>query len=403
MQAEKKEDILSKIELLSKWLVGNSWKGYDPYDIKGTNLMIWVARKSATSKFFLVIRELLYEGFLFFPRLSRLLFGVHKTINAKAMGLLALSYLSLYRNSQNRDYLVRSEECLSWLKSNCITSEDGIGWGYPFDWQSSEYIPANTPNGIVTTAVGTAFWEYYKYSGNLEDLEYCEQIAGFLASLPVDQIDEERICFSYTPLFTNHVHNLNLFVAEFLLKVGKEKNNKKYITLAQKAVKYTISDQHSNGAFDYNGPPEIPDNFIDNYHTGFVLRMLHSIWKITEDERVFKALKRGYDYYLDNFFIEDRIPKFTPERLYRIDIHSCAESILCTATLSRTLKKGEERPIRVFEWAVKNLWNKKGYFYHGIFKSRLFGLRFKSKIPYIRWGQAWMLHAIVTLITKTDA
>jgi hypothetical protein len=48
----------------------------------------------------------------------------------------------------------------------------------------------------------------------------------------------------------------------------------------------------------------------------------------------------------------------------------------------------------VLNWSIKDLQDNKGYFYYGILKSRLTGIRFRSKIPYIRWGQAWMLRAI---------
>ncbi len=139
-------------------------------------------------------------------------------VNAKAMGLFATSFLSYYTITKNEDYLLKAEECINWLITNRIETNDGIGWGYPFDWQSTKKIPAYTPNGIVTTAAGEAFWEFYKFTNDSTYLDYCIQIAGFLNSLPIDKINN-AICFSYTPVFTNHVHNLNLFVAEFLLKI----------------------------------------------------------------------------------------------------------------------------------------------------------------------------------------
>jgi len=54
----------------------------------------------------------------------------------------------------------------------------------------------------------------------------------------------------------------------------------------------------------------------------------------------------------------------------------------------------------VLNWTIKTLQDKKGYFYYGILKSRFIGITFKSKIAYIRWGQAWM-HKALTIYIKT--
>jgi len=154
----------------------------------------------------------------------------------------------------------------------------------------------------------------------------------------------------------------------------------------------------NDGAFDYNGPPEKPQNFVDNYHTAFVLRQLYSIWQLTKDEKYFNILEKGYNYYINNFFENDRIPKFTKTRKYRIDIHSSAESINCLCELSPHFPKGIEIAKNVATWTIENLQDKKGFFYHGIFKSRFIGVPFKSKIAYIRWGEAWMLKGLSNLL-----
>ena len=393
-----KEYISTPLLKMDMWFRQAEYKGFDPYDIKAHKYVIGVANRRQNSMFGKIYLELLYEVFLMFPVLSRKLFRIKKAINPKAMGLLAAAYLNLSRITGENKYEDKSKEYLSWLEKNAVQKNDGLGWGYPFNWQSTRFIPANSPNGIVTTAVADAFWQYYKFTGDKHYLSVCEKIAKFLSELPKDEIDSERVCFSYTTLFINHVHNLNLFVAEFLLKVGLETSNRHYQALARKAIKYTVEEQKADGSFDYNGPPENPQNFIDNYHTGFVLRMLHSIWLQESNDQVYKALEKGYDFYLANFFKDNTIPKFKPDSLYRVDIHSCAESILCICTIAPTFNnKGIDIADNVFFWTVKHLWNRKGYFYHGIFRSRIFGIRFKSRIAYIRWSQAWMFSAIVKL------
>jgi hypothetical protein len=383
---------------LEGWIERNGWEGYDPYDIKSHPYVLRISNKATFSFFYTIFREFLFEVFNTFPNSSRRILKIKKSINPKALSLFALSYLNLYRLTADEKYQRSVQEVLDWLAKNRAETSHGHGWGYPFNWQSVGLIPVNTPNGIVTTVVGEAFWRYYKDFNSDDHLKVCDEVCKFLVSLPYDQVDTNKICFSYTPVYKNHVHNLNLFIAEFLIKVGRETNNKEYTHLGNCALNYTLSDQREDGSFDYNGPPEKPNNFVDNYHTGFVLRMLHSSWKLTGREDVYQALERCYTHYTANFFEDNRIPKLMPNRKYRIDIHSCAESVNCLSELSETFPQGLVLAEHILDWTILNLQDSKGYFYYGILKSRFTGLPFKSKIAYLRWGQAWMFKALTSFM-----
>ncbi|MCB9207601.1 MAG: hypothetical protein H6611_09905 [Ignavibacteriales bacterium] len=392
------EKIQTSFSLLDNWLTKNGWTGYDPYDIKDVPFIIKIT--DLGNKYFIaeIFREILFEFFLMFPNFSRKIFKIKPQVNSKGMGLFAASYIDLYKNYNEEKYLAKAYECFTWLDNSFKTDYGGKGWGYPFSWQSKKYIPKNTPNGIVSTAVGDAYWKMFKLTNNQKYLNSCTNICEFLTNLPIDIIDENQICFSYTPLYTNHVHNLNLFVAEFLIRIGKEIDNQNWIDLGIKAANYTVTNQMKNGAFDYNGPPEKPQNIIDHYHTCFVIRNLYSIWKLTNDVKYFNSLSLCYDHYVNNFFIDATIPKYTPTRRYRIDIHSCAEAINCLAEISDIFPEGRKIALNVANWTIDNLQSKKGFFYHGIFKSRIWQTPFISKIAYIRWGQAWMLKGLSNLL-----
>lgn len=394
--------MIKKVEVsinsLEAWIDKNGYAGFDPYDIKS----LTVVRKiiSLGNKNFLleVVREFVIELFLMCPNISRKTLKIKPQINAKAIGLLAKSYIDLSQLFGEKKYLEKANACIAWLNDNYSKNYEGKCWGYPFDWQAKELIPKNTPNGIVTTAVADAYWSMYQLTDDKKHLDICVDICKFLITLPTDEISENEICFSYTPVFVNHVHNLNLFVAEFLIKVGKEVGNKHWISVGIKATNYTINNQRDDGAFDYNGPPETPQNFIDNYHTGFVLRQLYSIWKLTDSEKYFSVLEKGYKYYINNFFEDKTIPKLMKNRKYRIDIHSAAESINCLSELSKDFPEGIEIAKNVANWTINNLQDNRGFFYHGVFKSRIIGVPFKSKIAYMRWGQAWMLKGLTNLL-----
>ena len=391
-------ELKNSIEKLNLWIKENGWSGYDPYDIKELPWVRKITELGQKSYIMEILREGLFEIFNFSPIVSRKILNVSPRINAKAMGLFSSAYLDLFKSLGNSDYLEQSKECLEWLKLNPAEGHSGLGWGYPFDWQSKELISKDTPNGVVTTAAGDSFWKWYAHTNDQRFLDSCIKICDFLVTLPIDQICENQICFSYTPVFKNHVHNLNLFVAEFLIKIGKEIDNYQWIELGNQAVNYTIANQRTDGSFDYNGPPEKLKNFSDNYHTGFVLRMLHSVWRLTGENNVFVSLEKCYNHYINNFFENAEIPKLLPNRKYRVDIHSCAESINCLSELSKTFPQGIKIAENVAKWTIENLQDESGYFYYGFLKSRFTRKPFLSKIAYLRWGQSWMLKALSNLL-----
>lgn len=386
-------ELIHSFRKLLTWIETQDLHGYDPYDIKGLGFVIRIIQKSQKSKSYVYLRELLFEIFYSFPHFSRKLLNVKPSVNPKAAGLIASSYIDLYKTTGSSGYLEQAKKVLSWLETHKGPTNTGFGWGYPFDWQSTRFIPANTPNGIVTTAVAEAFREFYDLQGGEGNLTTLKKIGDFLYSLPKDQYKPDQICFSYTPLFQNHVHNLNLFVAEYLMKTASLCGRSEWMDAANQAVNYTLACQNPDGSFDYNGPPEPPARFIDHYHTGFVLRMLYSIWQFSGRSDVRSALDKGFRFYLHHFFHKGTIPKLKPEKIYRVDIHSCAEAVILLSTLAGEYPEAGKKAGEILDWTISNFQDKQGFFYYGLLKSRFTGVVYKSKIPYFRWGQAWMLRA----------
>lgn len=380
-------------------LYQKDFKGYDPYDIKAHPFLLKLIKWGNKAYPFEVLREIILETIYHFPQQARSLFNIKPAHNSKALGLMGTACVELsLLDTMDKKFLSniqsRIDELLTEYKTP-ISDGKGIGWGYPFDWQSRQLIPAQTPNGIVTTAVGEYYWSQYKISSDTSSLNKCEQICHFLFSLPIDKYSADKVCFSYVPHFQNHVHNLNLFVADFLIKTGLQVGNNEWVQAGHKAINYTLADQLENGAFDYNGPPEKPKNFIDNYHTGFVLRMLGSCYHYTHRKDVKKALVKGLSFYLNNFFTPEGAPKLKPDQLHRIDVHSAAEAINCLFFLADYNERALPVAEQVLEWTLSNLYDSsENDFFYAISKSRFTGKTYRSEIKYIRWSQAWMLRAL---------
>jgi rhamnogalacturonyl hydrolase YesR len=395
------EEILQSITRLDGWITVNGWAGYDPYDVRGHPLVLKLSCNRNQNRASRLIKGGLLLTIEAFPRASRRLLRVRKETNAKAMGLFASAYLKLYEHVKEEAYLKKAYECLKWLEENKSEGYAGDCWGYPFDWQTLVLIPKRTPSAVVSSICGDAFWDFYEFIGDKKYLDVCQSICQFLInSLNIDYVDDNRICFSYTPIDRFHVHNANLFAAEFLIRVGKESNNEEFYQHGIKALNYSLNAQNKDGSFYYWALSEkdiynISDSTlknIDHYHTGFVLRSLYSIHKSTGDKRVLEALSKGYQLYRDRLFADKRVPKLKPDSTYPINVHSCAEAVLCMSTLSNVFPDALEYAQNAFLWAKENMQTKEGWFIYMILN--IGGGRRKVKIPYIRWGQAWMMRAM---------
>ena len=385
------EKIEKSINLLDNWIEKNGWTGYDPYDIMGTKFFL---RYQSSSRFFKYSLYPLYFLKELFPLFSRKLFRVKKEINAKAMALFARGYLNLYKKSRNEKYLNKALFCLGWLKENPSKGYSGFCWGYPFDWQSRIFIPKGTPSGVVTSITAHAFLDAYKILKDKKYLEIAKSSCNFLLNdLNIDKADKDKICFSYTPIENFHIHNANLFSASTLLRTYTYIKNEKYKEMGIKAINFTVSHQNKDGSWYYWAPPDKLFYNIDNYHTGFVLECLNISRRILGDKFGHeKSLRRGLKFYAKNLFLNDGTPKIKHDSIYPIDVHSCAQAIITFCELSDFEPKYLNMAEKVTEWSMRNMQDEKGYFYYRIYKNRI------DKIPYIRWGQAWILRALSYLV-----
>jgi rhamnogalacturonyl hydrolase YesR len=202
--------------------------------------------------------------------------------------------------------------------------------------------------------------------------------------------------------------------------VGQELKREQFYQPGLKALNYTVEEQRKDGAFFYMASGDrkvynVPLNsqeHIDHYHTGFVLRSLYSIYKITGEKMALNALTKGYRFYRDKLFENGTIPKLSPHSIYPVNIHSCSEAILCMSTLSDLFPDALDYARRAFRWTRDYMQDKDGHFYYRKSKFAFIPIRLNQtikipcirwsqviKIPYIRWGQAWMMRAMASLLS----
>lgn len=389
------QDVQASLTRLDEWIRRNGWAGYDPYDIKGHPLWLRLSRARAWP--LRVFRRVLFNTTDRLPMAARKLLGVRPAVNAKAMGLFVSSYVKLARCEEADPHLGKARECATWLLDHPSKGYSGLCWGYPFDWQSKVFIPKGTPSSVVSATVADGLWAVADVTGDEEFHKACKSVCEFFVNdLNVDEIDRNTVCFSYTPIDDFHVHNANLMVAEMLARVGSSLGIPEYVQLAVRAGNYALREQRQDGSLYYWG--ECQDHFNpkhrDCYHTGFETRALWGLWQATGDKRFRTAAVQALDFFYDAYIRDDGAVWLRPDGQYPVDVHACAEALLCTATLREAAPdRFHQTWPKVLAWVVAKMQNRDGTFaYRAYANGRI------DRTPYLRWGQAWMLRALSEIL-----
>lgn len=386
------DPVLRSLEELVEWLDHNGIAGWDPYDALGHPLLRACSRRAQVGGPGLRYWELALAKANQHPMLTRRLLGIRPQINAKAVGLLLSGWLRAlplgFSGTNDQAHLLAG-----WLADHAIRDYPGASWGYPFDWQSRVFIPKGTPSSVVTATCGQALLDYADRTGDKNARHLAHDAALFISEgLGRYEAPNGGICFSYTPLDSFQVHNASLMAAEYLLRAGSSAERDDWIILATRALQFTTSEQQDDGSFEYWANSQMNGSQIDHYHTGFVLRSLLAFSQFGNPTAA-EALDRGWRFYRDQLFATDGRPLNRPNKHFPLDIHSCAEAILCPATLSQ--RYGAEA-IALSEsaarWTAAHMQNLDGSFAYRLNGDHL------DRTPYLRWGQAWMFRALTELL-----
>ncbi|HNF87669.1 MAG TPA: delta-aminolevulinic acid dehydratase, partial [bacterium] len=137
---------------------------------------------------------------------------------------------------------------------------------------------------------------------------------------------------------------------------------------------------------------EAIQHWIDSFHTGFVLDSLDWYVRGTGDQTPVNAIKTGFRYYIENFFLEDGTPKYYHDRIYPIDAHSPAQAFVTLTRLGGLDQRASNIRDHVRDWTLLHMRSPKGYFYFQKHPNYI------NKIPYMRWVQAWSYYGLAHLL-----
>src|SRR5690554_3961604 len=360
-----------------------NFKGYDPYDSLNSKLFRSIPVFSKVP----VVKLAWTQFFKRSPVNFRAWVGIDKEYNPKALGLFLSAYCYLYRISPQAAYL----EKIRFFSDKLIELQNpdwsGSCWGYNFDWQSRAFFqPRDTPTIVATTFIASALLDAYELVGEERLLDTAKSSCDFiLKDLNRTYDDEGNFSFSYSPLDKSVVFNASLLGSRILSRVYSFTKGKKLLDEARKSVVFACNHQQDSGAWSY-GTYDF-HKWIDNFHTGYNLECLADYMKFSGDRSFESHLEKGFEYYIGTFFTEEGISKYYNNSVYPIDIHAPTQLVI---TLSKLLLFEEHKNLidKVLNWTIDNMQSGEGYFYYQVNKY------FISRIPYMRWAQAWMFYAL---------
>lgn len=395
------DPLLASIQRFDAWLEKTGYESYDPYDFWGTKYGLFSRRvyyKKGVLGLPLIAPILLMD--MACPGLRGLF--VKKERFATADGQLVLAFLNLYQSTGEPKFLEKAERLGEELLQYSLPGYSGKCWGYPFDWQHNGGLwSKNTPYITCTPYCFEAFISLYDATKDQRYLDIARSIATFVyTDLKDTPTGQDAAAGSYSPIDDSKVVNASAYRAWVLFEAAARFNLPEYKEKAQKNLNFILQSQRDDGAWLYafDAPGE---DFIDHFHTCFVLKNLFKINLRLNNPVVTEAIKKGYAYYRKELFYADGLPKgFAKQprtQIVHLEMYNFAEAITLGALLKDLI------PI-AFEHAqqLAAILREQYQLADGHFVSRVYRGGFRHTFPFLRWPQAQLFYSLTNLYSASN-
>jgi hypothetical protein len=311
----------------------------------------------------------------------------------------AMGFAFLYLATGDSSQLENAVHFLSELEKTRCGQFKEYCWGYPFDWVwRGGTIKQQTPLITTTPYVYEAFLQVFELHPRDEWRLILESIARHTAVDIKDfRTSETASSCSYTPFDEGKVINASAYRAFLLTSASKVLCDEDYWRIADRNLNFVLENQNPDGSWFY--AVDGVRDFVDHFHTCFVMKALAKIHILTGHEGCRAALEKGVAYYLTNLFDENGLPKpfSRAPRLtvYKRELYDCAECINLCLLLRDRFPQLEATLEKVVAHILKS-WIKRD----GSFRSRKLHLGWDN-VPMHRWGQAQMFRSLAFYLCET--
>jgi hypothetical protein len=311
----------------------------------------------------------------------------------------AMGFAFLYDATRDSSQLENAIHFLTELKkSRCVEFKEYC-WGYPFNWVTRNgIIKEQTPLITTTPYCYEAFLQVFELTAQDEWKVVLESIARHAAADIKDfRTSEKSSSCSYTPFDKGGVMNAAAYRAFLLTSASQVFCNEDYWKIAERNLNFVLENQNPDGSWFY--AVDGVRDFIDHYHTCFVMKALAKIHALTGHPGCLEALSKGVKYYLENLFSEDGLPKPFSKAprltVYKRELYDWAECINLCLLLRDRFPALETTLERVVAHILKS-WVKRD----GSFRSRKLHLGWDN-VPMHRWGQSQMFRSLAFYFCET--
>ena len=336
---------------------------------------------------------ILCEAFL--PSARRLFFKPQRFPIADAHYAMGFAFLSQVLGAE--EHYRRAVHFLEVLQTTRCPGFRHYCWGYPFNWETRRgTIKENTP--LITTVpyVYEAFREVYQIDHDHKWQVIMHSIATHAVEDYYDRPTSARAATcSYSPGDEGScgVVNASAYRAFLLTKAAADFCENKWQRIAERNLNFVLESQNPDGLWYYSMDGE--RDFVDHFHTCFVLKALAKIEAINPTPELTKAIERGVDYYVRHLFDEHGLPKPFSRRprltVYRRELYDCAECVNLAVLLRGRFAELDNKLSTLL--ANLNHWQKKD----GSFRSRQLLLGWDD-VPMHRWAQSQFFRSLCFLL-----
>jgi hypothetical protein len=201
---------------------------------------------------------------------------------------------------------------------------------------------------------------------------------------------------AYTPNADDEggVINASAYRSYLLTSASLQFSNESYRRAAEGNLSFVLRSQQPNGSWLYAA--DSVRDFVDHFHTCFVLKALAKIEKMTDHNACREAIEKGVGYYMNNLFDEQGLPKPFSKAprltVYKNELYDYAECINLCVLLKDRNPKLNAILMNVLRDLLRR-WQKTD----GSFRSRKLHLGWDN-VPMHRWAQSQIFRSMAFLL-----
>ncbi|HEX9006264.1 MAG TPA: hypothetical protein VF889_03140 [Bacteroidota bacterium] len=219
-------------------------------------------------------------------------------------------FLRFFRCTGDEQWRARAQEVEEALLESRITGGSGAAWGYPFNWETAVGLFTRGTPLITTTPY------CYEACCMLFDVLGDERFRGAARSsvefalhdLNPSPAATGATAWSYSPVDRSKVVNANAYRAAMLADAAVRFGRDDCREAAERSIDFVLRSQRPDGSWPYEVESRHND-FVDNFHTCFVLKGLFRAWHILRNPAILGAIERGYAFYRAALLDADGLPK----------------------------------------------------------------------------------------------